>query len=81
MEYGPEVRADAVLPGPVRTPAWTGSRPTERERSAAATAVRRFGTPGEVASANAFLGSDDASFVTGSHLLVDGGWSVVKASA
>ncbi len=81
VEYGPEVRVNAVLPGPVLTPAWDSVPPDERDRRAAATAARRFGTPGEVASAIAFLGSDDASFITGSHLMVDGGWSVVTASA
>ncbi|WP_411093403.1 SDR family NAD(P)-dependent oxidoreductase [Streptomyces sp. 049-1] len=81
VEYGPEVRVNAVLPGPVLTAAWDRVPPEERERSIAQTAARRFGTPGEVASAIAFLGSDEASFITGSHLLVDGGWSVVKASA
>ncbi|WP_432132606.1 SDR family NAD(P)-dependent oxidoreductase [Streptomyces tendae] len=81
VEYGPAVRVNAVLPGPVLTAAWDRVPPEERERSVAQTAARRFGTPGEVASAIAFLGSDEASFITGSHLLVDGGWSVVKASA
>ncbi len=81
VEYGPEVRVNAVLPGPILTAAWDRVPAEERERSVAGTAARRFGTPWEVAAAIAFLGSDDASFITGSHLLVDGGWSVVKASA
>ncbi|MEV6028258.1 SDR family NAD(P)-dependent oxidoreductase [Streptomyces sp. NPDC052036] len=80
-EYGPEVRVNAVLPGPILTAAWDRVPPEERERSIAETAARRFGTPEEVAAAIAFLGADEASYITGSHLVVDGGWSVVKASA
>jgi NAD(P)-dependent dehydrogenase (short-subunit alcohol dehydrogenase family) len=47
----------------------------------AETAAGRFGTPEEVAAAIAFLASGEASYITGSSLLVDGGWSVVKSSA
>ncbi|MFE4963649.1 SDR family NAD(P)-dependent oxidoreductase [Streptomyces sp. NPDC056660] len=80
VEYGPEVRVNAVLPGPILTGAWDGVTPEERERSVAGTAARRFGTPEEVAAAIAFLCADEASFITGSRLVVDGGWSVVKDS-
>ncbi|MFG2191935.1 SDR family NAD(P)-dependent oxidoreductase [Streptomyces sp. NPDC048639] len=81
VEYGPEVRVNAVLPGPVLTPAWERVGDEDRRRSIAGTAARRFGTPEEVAAAIAFLASDEASYITGASLVVDGGWSVVKASA
>ncbi|MET4924492.1 SDR family oxidoreductase [Streptomyces sp. PSRA5] len=81
VEYGPEVRVNAVLPGPILTAAWDRVPEEERALSVEGTAARRFGTPEEVAAAIAFLTADEASYITGSSLLVDGGWSVVKASA
>ena len=81
VEYGPEIRVNTVLPGPVLTAMWDRVDEAGRQRSAAATAVRRLGRPEEVAAAIAFLGSQDASYVTGTSLVVDGGWSVVKDSA
>ncbi|SHN30088.1 SDR family NAD(P)-dependent oxidoreductase [Actinacidiphila paucisporea] len=81
VEYGPEVRVNAVLPGPILTAAWDRVSQEDRDRSVAETAAGRFGRPEEAAAAIAFLASSDASYVTGSSLLVDGGWSVVKGSA
>ncbi|MCI3934074.1 SDR family NAD(P)-dependent oxidoreductase [Streptomyces sp. AN091965] len=81
VEYGPEVRVNAVLPGPILTPAWDRMTEEDRQRSVVGTAARRFGSPAEVAAAIAFLAADEASYVTGTSLVVDGGWSVVKDSA
>jgi NAD(P)-dependent dehydrogenase (short-subunit alcohol dehydrogenase family) len=81
VEYGPRVRVNCVLPGPIRTAAWERVPPADRERSAAETVAGRFGTPAEVAAAVTFLASPDASFITGTSLVVDGGWSAVKSSA
>jgi NAD(P)-dependent dehydrogenase (short-subunit alcohol dehydrogenase family) len=83
VEYGPEVRVNTIRPGPIRTPAWDGDfyGPGDLERSAAATAAGRLGEPEEVAAVVAFLASDDASYVTGASIPVDGGWSIVKDSA
>lgn len=72
------IRANCVCPGVIDTPLTraflTGDDAVELEAEFAATApLGRMGTPEEVAHCVLFLASDEASFVTGSALLVDGG--------
>jgi NAD(P)-dependent dehydrogenase (short-subunit alcohol dehydrogenase family) len=81
VDYGPEVRVNAVLPGPILTGMWDRIGEEDRVASAAATAAKRLGRPEEVAAVVAFLASDDASYMTGASVVVDGGWSIVKDSA
>jgi NAD(P)-dependent dehydrogenase (short-subunit alcohol dehydrogenase family) len=77
VDYAP-VRVNCVLPGPIRTAAWEGIDEADRARSANSTALKRFGEPGEVASAIDFLASDAASFITGATLVVDGGATITR---
>jgi glucose 1-dehydrogenase len=79
-EYGPAVRVNAVLPGPIRTRSWDNTSQEDRQRAIEQTTAKRLGTPAEVAAVIAFLASPDASYVTGSALIVDGGWSIFKTS-
>src|SRR5579875_2145239 len=57
VEYGPDVRVNCVLPGPVLTAAWDPVSEEDRRRSAGATVTRRLGRPEEDAAAIAFLAS------------------------
>lgn len=81
VEYGPAVRVNTVLPGPIITPMWDRVSEEDRRASAAATVAGRIGQPEEVAAVVAFLASDDASYMTGASVVVDGGWSITKNSA
>jgi NAD(P)-dependent dehydrogenase (short-subunit alcohol dehydrogenase family) len=77
------IRVNAVSPGTIDTPGLNdllaSSEVGEQRRKAITSAVPlgRFGTPDEIANAVVFLASDDASYVTGAELFVDGGFAQV----
>lgn len=70
------VRVNALCPGPVNTPLLKelfAKDPERARRRLVHVPMGRFGEPEEIAAAAAFLASDDASFITASTFLVDGG--------
>lgn len=68
------IRVNTVSPGPIETPIYErGIAPGVLDQFVSNTPMGRAGTPEEVASAVAFLASDDASYIVGVDLLVDGG--------
>jgi 3alpha(or 20beta)-hydroxysteroid dehydrogenase len=73
-ELGPSgIRVNAIFPGPIATPMLDDAT---QARLAGTAMFGRIGQPGEIADAVAFLVSEEASFITGSELVVDGGQCV-----
>jgi len=74
-----KIRVNAISPGPIETPGLAGLAQTEEQRQglytqlASTVPLGRLGQPDEIAKAAVFLASDDASYVAGIELFVDGG--------
>jgi NAD(P)-dependent dehydrogenase (short-subunit alcohol dehydrogenase family) len=80
MDLAPEIRVNGVCPGAIDTAKlregfarWGESAEERKEILRQRTALRRIGEPSEVAGAVSFLMGDDARFITGTVLVVDGG--------
>ena len=77
IEYVREgVTINAVAPGYIRTPIQDGIDPALLERQAAELPTGTMGRPEDIAATIAHLFSDDASYITGQVVAVDGGWCI-----
>lgn len=78
-EQGLAIRCNSIHPGAILTPMWEpmlGDGPDRAERMAAfvaSTPMQRFGKPEEVAALAVLLASDEAAYMTGAELTIDGG--------
>ena len=83
IDYGPAIHVNAIAPGWIWTPLIENlfrsyPDPADMARTVAARQVmKRMGTPEDIGYAAAFLASDEASFITGTQLFVDGGLTAV----
>jgi NAD(P)-dependent dehydrogenase (short-subunit alcohol dehydrogenase family) len=73
LELSPRVRVNAICPGVVRTRLAEALWKEHEQALSASTALGRIGEPADVATAVAFLVSDEASWITGETLVIDGG--------
>jgi NAD(P)-dependent dehydrogenase (short-subunit alcohol dehydrogenase family) len=71
------IRANSVHPGPIITPMTEGTRADEQRHQVTLSRIPlgRYGEPEDVAYGVLFLASDESSFMTGSELVIDGGWT------
>ena len=73
LALGPYITVNAICPGWIKTDMIEGTDPAVEQRILDETALKRWGTPDEVAGAAVFLVSNDAEFVTGELFIVAGG--------
>ncbi len=78
VQYAKEgIRANSIHPGVIETPMTEDvvNDPNFKEFRLAANPISRLGQPADIAYGALYLASDEASFVTGSELVIDGGWT------
>ena len=78
IQYAGEgIRANSVHPGPIATPMTEAGRadPERYRTTVSRIPLGRYGQPADVAYGVLFLASDESSFMTGSELVIDGGWT------
>ncbi|MGI6705142.1 MAG: SDR family oxidoreductase [Clostridia bacterium] len=80
VSLGPAIRVNVISPGWIETSDWKKSAnrktPVHSERDRSQHPVGRVGTPMDIAKACLFLASEDAGFITGTNLTIDGGMTI-----
>ena len=69
------IRVNSVRPGLIDTPMIAANTPEVNAGIVAATPLKRAGSTGQVARLVLFLASDEASYITGAEVAIDGGWT------
>jgi len=76
LELAPKkINVNAVAPGAINTPG-AASNEEQRKQTIAGIPLKKMGEPEDIANAVLFLASDEASYITGQILVVDGGWTI-----
>jgi NAD(P)-dependent dehydrogenase (short-subunit alcohol dehydrogenase family) len=75
-QLAPHITVNAVGPGHTKTDIWKALAQEVKDKMLEGTCLRRFAEPEDIANAVLFFASDEASFITGQHLVVDGGFSL-----
>jgi NAD(P)-dependent dehydrogenase (short-subunit alcohol dehydrogenase family) len=76
LSYAPHIRANSIHPGAIRTQITANQDDALNQQLIEDTPLKRMAEPREVAYAALYLASDEASFVTGAELVIDGGYTI-----
>lgn len=76
LTYAPTIRANSIHPGVIRTQITAGQTDATNQQLIDDTPLKRMADPREIAFAALYLASDEAGFVTGAELVVDGGYII-----
>ncbi len=75
-QLAPHVNVNAVGPGHTKTDIWRSLAQEVKDKMLAGTYLQRFAEPEDIANAVLFFASAESDFITGQHLVVDGGFSL-----
>ena len=75
-QLAPHVNVNAVGPGHTKTDIWRSLAQEVKDKMLAGTYLQRFAEPEDIANAVLFFASSEADFITGQHLVIDGGFSL-----